>query len=141
MDEGPVRPELSAYAILVVVGALVLVLGSLPTAIAVLRSGEEPRPPRLDRSVAGGMAAFTGVYAVVMKSKYEDPATPDEDRPSLRSQLRYVGSGTFIVGVGLLATAGYLYFKAPGKEMVSDGTAFAPVISGDQLGFAVTGAF
>lgn len=83
--------------------------------------------------------AFTGVYGYIEKSNYEDLANNDFE--NARRRLRYIGTTVFVVGCGAVAAGVLLYLTAPGKEQVSDGTAFAPVITDDQLGFAVSGSF
>lgn len=92
---------------------------------------------------AGGIAAlaFTGVYGIVQKGKFDDAAGDPTQQKRIKDQVRYVGTGVFIVGAGLVGAAAFLYFTADGKEQVSDGTAFAPVITNDQLGLAVSGRF
>lgn len=57
------------------------------------------------------------------------------------NRMRYVGTSVFAVGAAAVLAGGILYFTAPGKELVSDGTAMGPVITSDQLGFAVSGRF
>lgn len=92
---------------------------------------------------AGGVAAlaFTGVYGIVQKGKFDDAEGDPTEQKRIKDQVRYVGTGVFIVGAGLVGAAAFLYFTADGKEQVSDGTAFAPVITHDQLGLAVSGSF
>lgn len=91
----------------------------------------------------GGIAAlaFTGVYGIVQKGKFDDAEGDPTQQKRIKDQVRYVGTGVFIVGAGLIGAAAFLYFTADGKEQVSDGTAFAPVITNDQLGLAVSGSF
>ncbi len=92
---------------------------------------------------AGGVAAlaFTGIYGVVQKGKFDDAEGNPTTQNRIRKQVRYVGTSVFIVGAGLVSAAAFVYFTADGKEQVSDGTAFAPVITRDQLGLAVSGSF
>ena len=45
------------------------------------------------------------------------------------------------LGLGAVAAGTILYLTAPGKEQISDGTAFAPILAPDQLGFAFSGSF
>ncbi len=89
---------------------------------------------------AAGVAAwgFTLFYGLHEKKIYEDPLHPDD---KAKDRLRYVGTSVFVIGTGAVAAAIFLYLTAPGSEQVSDGTAFAPVIGNDNLGFAVTGSF
>jgi hypothetical protein len=78
MDEGPFDPGLSAYAILVAAGVLVLVLASLRSAVADLRSGDAHRPPRMDGPLAAGAVVFTFFYAAAALSYLAVPsATPE----------------------------------------------------------------
>jgi len=83
--------------------------------------------------------AFTGVYGYIEKNNYED--LMNDDYENARRRLRYIGTTVFVVGCGAVAAGVLLYLTAPGKEQISDGTAFAPVITDDQLGFAVSGSF
>jgi len=87
---------------------------------------------------AAGVAAwgFDLWYGFYEKSNYEDKG---QDRA--KDRLRYVGTSVFVVGTGAVAAAIFLYMTAPGNEKISDGTAFAPVITNDQLGLAVSGSF
>lgn len=101
---------------------------------------------------AAGVAAmiFSGVYSYVEKQafddvpsdpKYPDRASQDKRQGEIKDKVFYVGTGAFILGSAAVVAAGILYFTAPGKEQVSDGTAFAPVITGDSVGFAASGSF
>lgn len=87
---------------------------------------------------AAGVATLVGVgiYGFVEKKNYEE--NDDEDA---RKRLRYIGTGLFVVGLGAVAAGTILYLTAPGKEQISDGTAFAPVLAPDQVGFAFSGQF
>ena len=92
---------------------------------------------------AAGVATLIGVgiYGFVEKSNYEDPAATKEEYDAAQKRLRYLGTGLFVVGLGAVAAGTILYLTAPGKEQISDGTAFAPILAPDQLGFAFTGSF
>lgn len=87
---------------------------------------------------AAGVATLVGVgiYGFVEKKNYEE--NDDEDA---RKRLRYIGTGLFVVGLGAVVAGTILYLTAPGKEQISDGTAFAPVLAPDQVGFAFSGQF
>lgn len=87
---------------------------------------------------AVGVAAwgFDLWYGFHEKKQYEDKG---DDKA--KDRLRYIGTSVFVVGTAAVAAAAFLYFTAPGKEQVSDGTAFAPVITSDQIGMAYTGSF
>ena len=82
---------------------------------------------------------FVGIYGKLKKDEYEDPTNTDYD--TARKELRYIGTSVFVVGAGALAAGAILYFTAPGKEQISDGTAFAPMIGSDKFGLAVSGSF
>lgn len=95
--------------------------------------------------VVGGtgvlLLAFTGVYS---KVRYDDffalpPGDPKED--TIKDEVRLYGTTLFVAGCAAVAAGAVLYLTAPGKEQISDGTAFAPVITNDEVGFAVTGSF
>lgn len=92
---------------------------------------------------AAGVATLIGVgiYGFVEKGIYEDPATEMADYEAAATRLRYIGTGLFIVGLGAATAGAILYFTAPGKEQISDGTAFTPVLSSDQVGVAFSGRF
>lgn len=92
---------------------------------------------------AVGLATLVGVtiYGFYEKSIYEDPDSTREEYTAARDNLRYIGTSVFAVGLGAVAAGTILYFTARGQEQVSDGTAFAPMLSPDQLGFAVSGSF
>jgi len=67
------------------------------------------------------------------------PTMEGDDK--IRSELNQVAIPTFIVGVAAVTTGAILYFTAPRRERVSDGTAFAPMITNDQIGVAAVGSF
>ena len=106
---------------------------------------------RRSAMILGGAGGITligvGVYGLIEKYAFFNPGI-DEGTPAGIQQaedsqfrLRYWGTSVFVVGLGAVAAATFLYFTAPGLEQISDGTAFSPVISHDQLGFAVSGRF
>ncbi len=92
---------------------------------------------------AAGVATLIGVgiYGFVEKGKYcaDEECTMGED--AAKDRLRYIGTGLFVVGLGAVAAGTILYLTAPGKEQISDGTAFTPVVAPDQVGFAFSGSF
>ncbi len=92
---------------------------------------------------AAGVATLIGVgiYGKIEKDNYEDPMATKEEYDAAQKRLRYLGTGLFVVGLGAVAAGAILYFTAPGKEQISDGTAFAPVLAPDQVGFALSGSF
>lgn len=95
-------------------------------------------------SVGVASLAFVGIWGgIYEKGRFNDDldAMEIEEAKASKNRVRFIGTGVFVVGVGAIATAAWLYFGAPGKEQVSDGTAFAPVIGEDELGFAVSGRF
>lgn len=91
-----------------------------------------------------GVLAFTGVYGLVRRSQFFDeektPPGSDEEK-KLITEVRILGTISFIVGLGAVTAGVILYVTAPGKEQISDGTAFAPVITNDRVGFSVSGSF
>ena len=96
--------------------------------------------------VAGlGAMAFSGIFSAYEKSVWNDKKDMPAEQDKIKSRVRYAGTGAFIVGAGALVAGGILYFTAPGKEQISDGTAFAPTFSptfsNDGAGFAVSGSF
>ncbi|MDB4960714.1 MAG: hypothetical protein JWP01_713 [Myxococcales bacterium] len=88
-----------------------------------------------------GALAFTGVFGYVEKKTYEDLNNSLDEANAARDRLKYIGTTVFVVGVSAVAAGVILYMTAPGKEQVSDGTAFAPVITNEELGFSVSGRF
>ena len=85
--------------------------------------------------------AATGIYGLKRRSDFfaTDAGSPEERE--IKNEVRIVGTTAFIVGAGAVAAGVVLYLTAPGKEQISDGTAFAPVITNDEVGFAVSGWF
>ena len=92
---------------------------------------------------AAGVATLIGVgiYGFVERNRYcaDEACTYGDD--SAKDRLKYIGTGLFVVGLGAVAAGTILYLTAPGKEQISDGTAFAPILAPDQLGFAFSGSF
>jgi hypothetical protein len=92
---------------------------------------------------AGGAAlVFTGVYGIYKRKQFDDvdmPTMAGDDK--IKDELNVVAIPTFIVGVAAVTTGAILYFTAPRRERISDGTAFAPLISNDQIGVAAFGSF
>lgn len=84
--------------------------------------------------------AFSGIYSYIGKGDWDSAKNPKE-QDDIAARVRYVGTGSFILGAGALVAGGILYFTAPDKEKVSDGTAFAPTISKNGVGFAFGGSF
>jgi len=85
--------------------------------------------------------AFTGVYGLVRRGDFFDTEPGGQEERDIKSEVRIVGTTAFIVGAGAVTAGVILYLTAPGKEQISDGTAFAPVITNEELGFAVSGRF
>jgi len=88
-----------------------------------------------------GVLAFTGVYGLKRRSDFFDTPPGSEDEKAIKREVRLYGTTVFVVGCGAVAAGVLLYLTAPGKEQISDGTAFAPVITNDEVGFAVSGQF
>ncbi len=85
--------------------------------------------------------AFAGVYSYVGKGDWDDAKGSVKEQDDIAARVRYIGTGSFILGAGALVAGGILYFTAPDKEKVSDGTAFAPTVSKNGVGFAFGGSF
>ena len=96
--------------------------------------------------------AFSGIYSAVLKKDFDDwgdltmhtnasVTTRENEQDKLTNKVRYIGTGAFILGCGAIVAAGVLYFTSPGKEQISDGTAFAPLITRDSFGLAASGSF
>ena len=96
--------------------------------------------------------AFSGIYSYVQKRAWDDAGDtmlhPNQSKPErdknqddIATKVQYIGTGAFILGCGAVVAAGVLYFTAPDKEKISDGTAFAPVITRDGFGLAASGSF
>jgi len=59
-----------------------------------------------------------------------------------RDDLRYIGTGMFVVGTALVGTAVYLYVTAPkAYRERAEQAAITPIVGPDQLGFAYGRAF
>lgn len=108
--------------------------------------GEDPG--RKKRRILGlvigiGVPVVTGIptliYAKGQADKFNDPINGGKDKnPTVKKNMRIVGGAW--VGVTLISAAvgGYLIFAKPKTETQS---AWLPVISPDQVGFAYTGGF
>jgi len=84
------------------------------------------------------VSAFTANH---FQNKHNDPLTPEDEAETAGNHVKVTSTIIFVGGCAAIASGVILYLTAPGKEQVSDGTAFAPVITDDQLGFAVSGSF
>jgi tetratricopeptide (TPR) repeat protein len=105
--------------------------------------------------VLGGVGiaalAFSGIYSYVQKGNWTDAGndvtgTPlkqdrDKNQDDIATKVQYIGTGAFILGCAAVVAAGVLYFTAPDREQISDGTAFAPMITHDSVGLAASGSF
>ena len=90
-----------------------------------------------------GTAALVGlgIWGIAANDEYHQMGTTKDRQDELNDQAATYGTGTFIVGTALIAGAALLYFTAPGKESVIEGSAFAPIVTQDQLGLAAVGRF
>ncbi|MBA3454525.1 MAG: hypothetical protein H0T42_15655 [Deltaproteobacteria bacterium] len=91
----------------------------------------------------GGLV-FTGVYSYIRYNEYHDEkVTPpgEEEEKALQKEVRLYGTTMFVVSAAALTAGVVLYLTAPGMEQISDGTAFAPVITNEEVGFSVSGTF
>lgn len=91
-----------------------------------------------------GVLAFTGVYGLIRRNQFFDETkTPpgSAEETELINEVKILGTVSFVVGLGAVTAGVILYMTAPGKEQISDGTAFAPVITNDEVGFSVSGTF
>jgi hypothetical protein len=91
--------------------------------------------------VGTGALIFTGVYGLIQRDKFFDSSLTMAEQDKAKDNLRIFGTTTFIVGLAVATTGAILYFTAPHREQVSDGTAFAPLITNDQIGVAAMGHF
>ena len=55
--------------------------------------------------------------------------------------MRYPLTATSLLGIAAITAGVMMYVTAPGKERVSERTAFAPIIGDGQLGFAAAVQF
>ena len=95
--------------------------------------------------------AFSGIYSYAQKQNWKDAGNDtvnvpsktqrDKNQDDIATKVQYLGTGAFILGCGAVVAAGVLYFTAPEKEKIADGTAFAPVITRDSFGLAASGSF
>ncbi len=92
-----------------------------------------------------GAMVFSTVYSAIEKKHWDDIGDKSADarasQDKVATKVQYIGTGAFILGCGAVVAAGVLYFTAPDKEQISDGTAFAPVITHDSFGLAASGTF
>ena len=91
--------------------------------------------------VGVGALILTGVYGLVQRDKFFDDSLTMAEQDKAKDNLRIFGTTTFIVGLATATTGAILYFTAPRREQISDGTAFAPLITNDQIGLAASGRF
>lgn len=91
--------------------------------------------------VGAGALIFTGIYGLVQRDKFFDDSLSMAEQDRAKDNLRIFGTTTFIVGLATVTTGAILYFTAPRREQVSDGTAFAPLITNDQIGVSAAGRF
>lgn len=103
---------------------------------------------RLALGLAGGGVGFLGASLVYNLVKRGEQSDLKKEMPfdavafqDAEDAMKIYGTGLFVVGTALVFTGAILYFTAPNKEMISDGTAIAPVVGRDELGFAVSGQF
>lgn len=90
--------------------------------------------------VGVGAMVASGVWGYLAKQAYDKETDPDK-RASMADDLKYFGTGLFTLGAIAVVGAGVIYFTAPGREQVSDGTAFAPILTRDGFGLAASGSF
>lgn len=109
---------------------------------------------------AGGLVVLgaSWLYNEVQQGKQEDirrevagnpPDVPPQPFDMARQEafddaaqnMKIWGTTLFVTGTALVFAGAIIYFTAPNKEMISDGTAVRPVLGRDQLGFAVSGSF
>jgi hypothetical protein len=85
------------------------------------------------------------IFNTTIKSSWCPDGTCTEDQAReaanhYQTVARWVGTPLFIAGSAAVAGAIVLYVTAPDKERI-DQTVFAPVVTPDQVGFAVTRGF
>lgn len=91
-----------------------------------------------------GGAALIGclVWGLVDRSKYNSTGPMESNyRDDLEYRQHVYNTTLFAVGSAAVIAAGVLYFTAPGKERVAEGTALAPIVTSDQIGMAYGGSF
>ncbi len=101
----------------------------------------DQNPGRL-RRIAGITIGVLGVGLVAGSALYAKDISADfhvTGRPKNAHTRLNILTGTGIAGVAAAGLGVYVFLTAPKKEHNS--TAFAPVVTNDQLGFAVTGGF
>jgi tetratricopeptide (TPR) repeat protein len=86
----------------------------------------------------GGAALLGASLGTALYWQKQGEAAVDPDA-NAQTKITYVSNGLFVAGIAAVGVAAYLYVTAPSAE--APRTAFAPFVTGDQAGFAVTGAF
>lgn len=96
---------------------------------------------------ASGIAVYGGTlaFALIVRSKYNDETStgrygglnPDS-YANARDDLRYFGTGAFVLGTALVATAAYLYFTPTATR---ERAAIAPMLDGNTAGVAYGRSF
>ncbi|MDX2088080.1 MAG: tetratricopeptide repeat protein [Kofleriaceae bacterium] len=122
--------------------------------IAILRDAktdDDPGKPRKRLAYivgAGGLVLYgvtlaQGLYFRNIQEEANGKMPRDlEAYDDADKKLKYMTTSFFIAGTAAVATAAILYLTAPSKESAQPrSTAFAPYLSGDQAGFAVSGSF
>ena len=80
-------------------------------------------------------------YGFYERAEYYDVDTTNAERDRIKTRMRYPVTATSLLGIVAITAGVVMYLTAPGKERVSEGTAFAPIIGDGQLGFAAAGRF
>lgn len=75
-----------------------------------------------------------------MSPTLEDKDNARERAAALSRDVKIYGTTMFVLGAAAIGGAALLYFTAPEKRYV-EATAIAPVVSPDQVGFAISGQF
>lgn len=88
----------------------------------------------------------TLAYGLTVRSRYEDQMDSyyqgNDGFKDAERDLRWKGTGMFILGTGLVGTAVYLYFTAPKPYRErSDQARVMPIVTPDQVGFGYSRAF
>jgi hypothetical protein len=102
-------------------------------------AAEQRRLAYIVGGVGAGLLIGDGVLLAIAKHDYDATERPDS-RESWKNVARYGGTSVFVVGVGAVGVAAWLYFRAPTHERVEQ-TVVAPVIDRGHVGLAFTGAF
>ena len=85
----------------------------------------------------GALVAGVAVFTLVARSAANATEHPDEQRRWQRA-LRYGGTPAFLAGAGAIGAAAWLYFRAPGKELVER---TVMIVTPEAIGAGVSGAF